>query len=142
MKVVINTYTSGISEVDVLVRRVAELKDITLYPEESKYASGVYSYWTIPDDGSREDKTDFQNWSMEKRIASNARYDSQKFDMNALSRTDSDLVSALEQLLAVSDEVSEVGIFKIVEIPDDVKFEIYADERGGESIVEKHRSWY
>lgn len=61
------------------------------------------------------------------------------FDCNRVSRNDPVLVAVVEEMgEAVNDRCSQL---EIVEIPDDVEFEI-DDYDGMESVEEKHRSWY
>lgn len=57
-----------------------------------------------------------------------------------LARDDKDLISVIENLKEKSN--SYYSHIKIVEIPDDVDWEIEESEDGSEYISEKHRIWY
>ncbi len=61
--------------------------------------------------------------------------------MNCTSRNCKILVRVVEEL---GEEACKRSLckFKIVEIPDDVKWRIEAYYGGGEYIVEKHRTWH
>ena len=54
-------------------------------------------------------------------------------------RTDPDLIAAVESLTE-EEMKTERGEYKVVEIPDDVKWQLESDA-GIEWIAEKHRTW-
>jgi len=56
------------------------------------------------------------------------------FDQDTILRDDINLIQAVE-------EIKPEGL-KIVEIPDDVKWYIFQDDDGSETINEVHRSWF
>ena len=60
--------------------------------------------------------------------------DENYFDLSSILRDDVKLIQAVEEL--------KPEWLKIVEIPDDVKWYIFQDEDGSETIEEVHRSWF
>lgn len=66
----------------------------------------------------------------------------QRFYTQNIERDDPVLVSVVRQL---GDKANGCGIefcnLKIVEIPDDVQWEIVADDDGSECVAEVHRVW-
>jgi hypothetical protein len=73
-------------------------------------------------------------------------YKNEKSDENIIDdwnidRTDSALVKVVETLGEKTGD-GKYCIFKVVEIPDDVKWYIANHHQGeGENIVEEHRTW-
>lgn len=84
------------------------------------------------------DNTKWHEMSDEKRKESNAKYNSIYLNSRPDDRSDPDLIAVVEEL---GDTASGAcAHLKIVEIPDDVKWEI--DEYDGlETVREVHRSW-
>lgn len=96
--IVYNACYGGFSVSDAAVRRYAELKGITLYPEKGPY--GLMTYWTKPR-GSiigilHED--DFHAASLDARAASNRLYAEHTIDIRCFDRTDPILVKVVEEL--------------------------------------------
>ncbi len=60
-------------------------------------------------------------------------------DYDLTSRVHPDVIAAVETLGEKAN--TEYGVFKVVDIPDDVEVEINWHESGGEYIAEKHRVW-
>lgn len=119
MKVVINRCYGGFGLSHKAVLRYAELKGIKVYPEENKW--GRYTYWTTENKVKRENN--YSEYSIYDRD---------------ISRNDPDLVQVVEELRSeASDNLADL---RIVEIPDDVEWEI-DDYDGMESVEEVHRSW-
>lgn len=114
MKVVINDCYGGFGLSKAATYRYAALRGVTLYEREDR---GFTYYYT--------------NHSMSKES-----YWSPDFDID---RADRDLVQVVEELgsKAASGACAQI---KIVEIPDDVEWEI-EEYDGLEWIAEKHRIW-
>jgi hypothetical protein len=63
------------------------------------------------------------------------------FDPNEIRRDDPDLIAVIEELGETCD--TKDCTLKIVEIPDDVRWYIDAETRGGgEQVAEQHRTWW
>lgn len=139
MKVVINKCYGGFGLSEAGYKKYAELKGITLYPEEGKF--GLTTYWTVP----KEDRVgilsddEFYKASMEERKKSNKRCSALTIYCNDIERDDEYLVKVVEELGEKAD--GDFAELAVVNIPDGVEWEI--DEYDGiESIHEIHRSWY
>jgi hypothetical protein len=137
MKIVINTCYGGYSLSHEGIMRYAELKGITLYPEPGQY--GTMIYWTIPKDQRlKEQDADWETLTLEQKKAINAEMAEHSLYIFNINRDDPILVQTVEELgTAVNDVYSEL---KIVEIPDDVEWEI-GEYDGIEHVAEVHRRW-
>lgn len=80
---------------------------------------------------------DFGSRFEEKEITDN-EWKIYSFNEKNISRTDEDLISVVEQLKEKTNTICSK--LKIVEIPDDVDWEI-EDYDGAEWVSEKHRTW-
>jgi hypothetical protein len=134
MKIVINTYYGGFGLSEKAMRRYAELKGLTLYPDTGKF---VTTYWLVPP-GDREDQASFYAMTPEEAQASNKRYGEQTLNDHDIERNDPLLVQVVEELGA--DAADRCGQLTVVEIPDDVLWDI-AEYDGLEHVAEKHRTW-
>jgi hypothetical protein len=80
----------------------------------------------------------WHQWTMEQKQEWNQKYKDQTFSDSDLCRADPLLVQVVEELGEFAD--GRHAELKIVEIPDDVKWQI--DEYDGlEWVAEKHRTW-
>jgi len=111
-KIVINNCWGGFGLSDEAMRRYAELKGIKLIEEVNEYGDVNFYLNEINEDSY------FTGWSID--------------------RDDPSLVQVVEEM--GKDSHSGYSVLKIVEIPDDVKWEI-DDYDGREHIAEKHRKW-
>jgi hypothetical protein len=142
MKVVINNKYGGFSLSPEGVMRYAEIKGITLYPEaDEKWKSlNIVTYWKCPPD--RRPKvlkdSDFYVASLDERKASNLAYNEATLDDRGIERDDPALVQVVEEMGAAAD--GRHASLKIVEIPDDVKWQIEQYD-GLEWVAEVHRTW-
>lgn len=139
MKIAVNRCYGGFSLSEKALCRLAELKGVTLYPEENNF--GSKTYWTVPEkpEGILEDD-EFHKYSMEDRQRSNRIWDENTFCdwKRTKKRTDPDLIKVIEEL----GEYANGGFaeIEIVEIPDDVEWQI-EEYDGREWVAESHRTW-
>lgn len=99
VKIVYNACYGGFGLSDKAIRRYAEIKRITLYPEDnSKY--DFTTYWTKPQE-ERDNilsSEEFMRASMDQRQESNEAYDSAVLEPREIERTDPALVQVVEEL--------------------------------------------
>lgn len=141
IKIVINDRHGGFGLSDKAVRRYAELKGITLYPEKEKYHDLMgYLYWTVPKEERSGILTgeEFHTASLGERGRSNEEYRRCTLHPREIPRDDPDLVKVVQEL--GSEANGKFSKLKIVEIPDGVNW--YIEEYDGlEHIAEVHRTW-
>ena len=141
MKIVINRCFGGYGLSHEAIMRYLDLKGITVYPEQGEGTWKFWTYWLVKPEGRFEVKEteDFYAMSMEERQAHNQKYSDETFEENNIERNDPVLVQVIEELGdAANGEHAELAI---VEIPDDVEWEI-SEYDGSEHVAEKHRVWY
>ena len=98
MKVVYNACHGGFGLSDKAVRRYAEIKGLTLYPEEGTLK--IITYWLVP----KEQRTGCLSgdaWyaaSREEQMTSNQRYDELTLRPRQIPRHDPVLVQVVEEL--------------------------------------------
>jgi hypothetical protein len=141
MKVVINRCYGGFGLSHEALLRYFEIKGITVYPEQGENCWKYWTYWTVKPEDRMEVKEgeDFYKMSMEDRRAYNKAHSEQTVYYRDILRNDPALVQVVEEL-GSSKASSEHAELKIVEIPDDISWEI--DEYDGmEKIAEHHRTW-
>lgn len=137
MKIIINGCYGGFSISEKALFRYAELKGITLYPEKGSWGTTVY--WTIPPEERPVEP--IGNWLSQPpadRTAYNKAYNNHTFSERPEDRTDPLLIQVVEELGAEAN--GRCASLKIVEIPDDVKWQI-EEYDGIEWIAEEHRTW-
>jgi|ETNvirnome_2_300_1030623.scaffolds.fasta_scaffold10486_5 microsomal dipeptidase-like Zn-dependent dipeptidase len=116
-KIVINNAYGGFQLSDANIERYAAIKGIVLYKKETRY----YTHW------HREaDMSNFQVWP-----------DASFFSKYDVERDDPALVQVVEEMLH-SGEVTDL---RVVEIPNDVEWEI-KEYDGFEHVAEVHRTWH
>jgi hypothetical protein len=101
---------------------------------------GIFTVWLVPPSQRIKEKEgkEFYSMSMHERIEYNRNYCSQTWYYRAVDRDDPTLVRVIEQMGdAANGSCAELAI---VEIPDDVKWEIQEYD-GMESVAETYRSW-
>jgi hypothetical protein len=99
MKVVYNACYGGFSLSDAAVRRYAEIKGITLYPEkEARF--GFTTYWTAPKEqrGAILEGEAWYKATQEERVASNRAYDEMTLGSREFERDDPVLIQVVEEL--------------------------------------------
>jgi len=141
MKIVINRCFGGYGLSHEAIMRYLDLKGITVYPEQGEGIWKFWTYWLVKPEGRFEVKEteDFYAMSMEERQAHNQKYSDETFEENNIERNDPVLIQVIEELGdAANGEHAELAI---VEIPDDVEWEI-SEYDGSEHVAEKHRVWY
>ena len=141
MKIVINRCFGGYGLSHEAVMRYLELKGITVYPEQGEGTWKFWTYWLVKPEDRLEEKegADFYAMSIEDRQAYNKQYSDETFVDGDIARNDSVLVQVVEELGDVAN--GEHAELAIVEIPDDVEWEI-SEYDGSEHVAEKHRVWY
>lgn len=145
-KIVINRCYGGFGLSEAAIKRYAEIKGLTLYPdppfdEPAKGPFGRRNYWTVPAEermGKVIDSDKWDEYSIEDRIRSN-EYSraNQIYDRN-IDRADPALIQTVEELGDLAD--GEFAELKIVTIPDGVKWEV-TEYDGMEQVEEVHSVW-
>ena len=141
MKVVINNQHGGFSLSKEGFVRYCELKGLPCYIEEdTKYSSlGIFTCWTVPKEERVADQEDkFYTMSMDERQEYNRQYREQTLTCRDFARNDPALVQLVEENSKKYE--GRHSTLKVVEIPDDVEFEI-EEYDGLEWVAEKHRTW-
>ena len=137
MKIVINRCYGGFGLSHEGMMRYAELKGMTLYPEPGQYGTTIY--WTVPKEERLEDHdAKWETLALEQKKAINAEMARCTLYANEIKRDDSALVQTVEELGEKADD--DYAELKIVEIPDDVEWELNEYD-GIEHIAEVHRRW-
>lgn len=98
MKIVYNNCYGGFSVSDAGVRRYAEIKGITIYPEKGKYS--FTTYWTVPAD-QRPAELEGEAWHrapITERAAYNKFCRENQIDTRDFDRADPVLVQVVEEL--------------------------------------------
>lgn len=145
MKVVVNRCYGGFGLSTKAIRRYLELKNLPCYfYKQTKYnfKDGVneYSILSNEEDGGLfvYTFTKYFGETIDINKVSNEDYKKYFFHKDDIERNDSILVQVVEEL---GDEANgQCANLKIVEIPDDVDFEIEGYD-GNEWVSEKHRIW-
>ena len=141
-KVVFNACFGGFGLSDAAIKRYAEIKGLTLYPETSKYCALTGpTYYTVPPEKRRRELTDDEFHAMPKpeRKAHNA-LPSEILYAHDIPRDDPALIQVVEELgKAANDKYANL---QIAELPDDVLGRWHIDEYdGNEHVAEDHRIW-
>lgn len=138
MEVVINKCFGGFSLSLDAIKRFAEIKGLTLYPEKDKH--GFHTYWTVPKaERVKELKGGFMAHSEEARKEYNRMYGEQTIYARDIARDDPALVQAVRELGEKAN--GEYAKLAIVKIPDGIGWEI-EEYDGREHIAEAHRTWH
>ncbi len=139
MKVVINGCHGGFGLSEAACFRYAELSGFTLYAEKDNKYTSFTNYWKVPAD--QRPKPLPEPWiknSEKKRVAYNQAHKEAIFYDRDIARDDKALVQVVEEMgNAASGKYARL---EIVEIPDDVEWEI-EEYDGSEWVSEKHRRW-
>ena len=118
--------------------RYAEIKGITLYPEDSGF--GRKTWFTVPLE-QRVIPLTPEQWkaaTAEERVEHNRAYSASVIYDHDIERDDPVLVQVVEELGdAAAGQYAEL---RITEVPDDVKWTI-EEYDGKEWVVEVHRTW-
>lgn len=140
-KVVINTCFGGFGLSREAMFRYAEIKGITLYPEEDKqYASlGIITYYTVPEDKRTPPLPEPWNANtIEECCAYNKACAEETLSPYSIARDDPALVQVVKELGSAAN--GGHAKLRVVEIPDDVNWEI-EEYDGNEHVAEVHRMW-
>ena len=138
MKIAINKCYGGFSLSDKAIEMIMKRKGLNYYRyKQTKFhhSDGVDEYTRI-DDNDPSPFIHYSTTDLGEKIEEipNKNY----WYYGNLERTDKDLVSVIEEL--GNKASGEYGSVKVIEIPDDVDWEI-DDYDGIETIHEKHRVW-
>lgn len=140
-EIVINAKHGGFGLSDAAVRRYAELKGLTLYPEKGKYFNlSGYDYWVAPitERGGILSDEEFHKASLEDRGRSNEAYRKVHLLPKEIRRDDADLIKVVKELGSSAN--GKFAKLQIVEIPDEVDWRIEQYD-GFEHVAEVHRTW-
>ena len=142
MKIVINVCYGGFSLSDEAIDRYIELKGLKLYKKYDEQWK-MTSYYYVPiEEYDRVHKNDLTKTEWEGKSEGWGRYtESNKLCWGgdrAIERNDPILVQVVEEMGSNAD--GGVAELKIVEIPDDVEWDI-EEYDGTEWVAEKHRTW-
>ena len=139
MKIVINNCHGGFGLSHKAIVRYLELQDKKVWIEEDEDWEGSFNYWLVPKEErliNRE--SDFWSMADDEKKSYNETWREQNFNYREIARDDAVLIQVVEEL--GSDANSRYSELKIVEIPDDVAWQI--DEYdGAEWVAEQHRTW-
>ena len=142
MKIAINRCYGGFSLSDKAIEMIMKRKGLECHRYiRTKYYSrdGVNEYIKVTPDNSKCDSThiDYLTKDLGETIDKLPK-EYYWYYNSKLERTDEDLIAVIEEL--GTDVNGSFGNIRIVEIPDDVDWEI-DDYDGMETIEEVHRSW-
>lgn len=155
MKIVINKCYGGFSLSREAVKRLAELQgrscyffthprpiDLDIYVPCND-GTEDYGFWTAfdisnPNEVLKKVKP-WHDMTMEERQAHNSLYIKHCIDTRPDDRTDKLLIQVVEEL-GTQEASGRHAKLKIVEIPDEVEWEIVEFD-GMEEVHEVHRSW-
>lgn len=138
MKIVINSCHGGFSLSPKAVKLYLSYYGKEVWPEESGF---VRRFWLLPPSPERVDLEDSKKWNTLTEVEKkdhNEKYERQLFQDSGILRTDPYLVQVIEKLGTEAD--GSYAQLKIVEIPDDVEWEIQEYD-GSEWVAEKHNTW-
>lgn len=142
MKVVINSCHGGFGLSEKAVVRYCEIKGQSLWvvPDEKYSALGIIHYRLVPPEDCVKEPTaeEWHNMTLEQRTAHNTLCAEQNFYDRDVARDDPVLIQVIEELGKDAD--GRHASLKIVEIPDDVEWQI-EEYDGSEWIAEVHRTW-
>lgn len=141
-KVVINAQYGGFSLSREGMERYCEIKNIPCWIEDDLQfkTMGIFTVWITPPEERIELKEgeEFYKMPLEDRQAYNQQYADQTLCHYKIARDDPALVQLVEE--DAEKYEGRHATLKVVEIPDDVKWEI-AEYDGNEWVAEVHRTW-
>lgn len=141
VKVVINACHGGFGLSEAAVLRYFEIKGQPVWVKKDKKwgGLGITHYWLVPPENRVKDlEKEFYTMSMDEKKEYNRLWSEQNFYDRDVARDDPILVQVVEELALDAD--GRYACLKVVEIPDDVDWEINEYD-GNEWIAEKHRTW-
>lgn len=137
MKVVVNKCFGGFGLSPIAIKEYLKLKGKDCFFYKKDYSSKMLNRVPISEASNYD-------ISLTKDYGASIKEDWKSFEADYfyyrdIERTDPDLISVIE-LLGYKEASGQLSSLSIVEIPNDVKWEI-DDYDGMESIHEVHRSW-
>ncbi len=157
MKVAINACFGGFGLSPQAMKRLAELKGRECYFFTQDIKAGLdspyipatieslgdamfFSAFSIPNPNEvLVGLSDWNGGTLEDRKAANKQYEAVSISPREYERNDPDLITVIEELGEAAN--GKCADLKIVDIPDDVKFDI-EEYDGSEHVAEQHRTWY
>jgi hypothetical protein len=139
MKVVYNACYGGFSLSDAAMRRYAEIKGITLYPEKDDLTGHFTVYWTVPKEQRSAilSTNDWHTAPIEARAASNRAYSEMVLGSRDFERDDPVLVRVVEELGDAAN--GQCAKLKIEDVPAGTLWRI--DEYDGNESVATQDSY-
>lgn len=149
MKIVINDCYGGYSLSPLAIKELAKIKGKECYFFEARLGSKEYKQITLEEAGKTflffsYSVSNPQDYNLDERDedgsykSASEREEKIKLPSDPEDRTDKDLINVIEKLGKKAN--SRFSKLKIIEIPDDVEWEI-EEYDGLEHIAEKHRTW-
>lgn len=133
--IVYNACYGGFSLSDAAIRRYAEIKGLTLYPETED--SFTTAWWIVPPEQRPEPIKVWHTASLEHRIAYNAAITAIQLDYRSIPRNDPALAQVVRELgRAASGSCAQL---ELVEVPAGSHYRI--DEYDGRETVETPDSY-
>ena len=142
MKIVINNCYGGFSLSEEAIDRYLELKGLKLYKKYDEQWKFTSYYYVPYEEYEKVHKNDLTKTEWEGKDEGWGRYkESNKLCWGGdrdIERNDPILIQVVEELGSNAD--GSVAELKVVEIPDDVEWDI-EEYDGTEWVAEKHRTW-
>lgn len=136
-QIVINGCFGGFSLSDVGMRRYAEIKGLTLYPEKESYGTIIY-YLVTKEQRTAELPGFWDDHPLEVRKAHNEAVSKESIYSRDIARDDPALVQVVNELKTQANGVH--ASLRVVEVPDEVTWQI-EEYDGSEHVAEVHRTW-
>lgn len=112
------------------LRRYAEIKGLTLYPEEGEF--GMVVWWVVPPENRPRELNNWASATRAERIAHNEAYKAARLYDKDIPRTDPALIQVIEEMGEKAN--SRFSNLKIADVPSGGKYRI--DEYDGfESVM-------
>ena len=139
MKIVINGCHGGFGLSHEATLAYLNKCGIQFWAEPNEHILVGSTYYLVPPEERIEgDPVDWYSMTLEQRRAHNKAYRHTVFYSEDIARDDANLVSVVLELGEAAN--GSHARLKIVEIPDDVEWQIH-EYNGLEWVAEKHRTW-
>ena len=139
MKIVINGCHGGFGLSHEATLAYLNKCGIQFWAEPNEHSLVAHNYYLVPPEERIEgNPVDWYSMTLEQRRAHNKAYSETVFYSRDIARNDANLVSVVLELGEAAN--GSHARLKIVEIPDDVEWQI-ENYNGLEWVAEKHRTW-